>query len=70
MKCRNDKSAPRQIIKENDNSVKSTNLNRRDEDMPFQISNIVVLFLILFSNYRFYLISYYLRDRKRGNYES
>lgn len=57
-------------MKENDNSVKSTNLNERGEDMPFQISNVVVLFLILFSNYKFCLISYYLRDRKRGRYES
>ena len=57
MKCRNDKSAPRQIMKENDNSDKSTNLNGRGEDMPFQISNILVLLLILFSNYKFYLIS-------------
>ena len=57
-------------MKENDNSIKLTNLNGRGKDMPFQISNIVVLFLILFSNYKFYLISYYLRDRKRGYYES
>ena len=57
-------------MKENDNSDKLTNLNGRGEDMSFKISNIVVLFLILFSNYKFCLISYYLRDRERGYYES
>ena len=57
MKCRNDKSASRRIMKENDNSIKSTNLNGQGEDMSFQISNVLVLLLILFSNYRFYLIS-------------
>ena len=37
-------------MKENDNSDKSTNLNVRNKDMPFQISNVLILLLILFSN--------------------